>query len=209
MNLQAIAEHTFNVDQLTPGSKVLDVGCRDFKLAIALLDIGCCVCGVDPDPNITTVPDVPGFIFSRKALVSRPVARDKVGILRVPDDPYGAYIEHGSNPVKTLAPGSTESAYEVELIDIVTLSEVLHVDHWTAVKLDCEGSEYEILLDWPGPISDQISVEFHDHLHGKDMNQTYDLIRWHLEKWYDVHQWKRTGKKAATKNYWDVLFTLK
>jgi FkbM family methyltransferase len=205
MKLQVICEHTFDVDALPPGAVVLDVGCRDFMLTQAFLDRGCRVVAMDPDPNIKGLLCHPQFTMVRKALVSYPVARQHSAILHVPDDPYGAYIQHDSNPVRTIV---TNANYEVELIDILSLSNELEIPYWTAVKLDCEGSEYEILLDWPGPIAGQISVEFHDHLHGKDMTETYQQIHRHLGQWYAVHQWKRSGRKPASRNYWDVLFTL-
>jgi hypothetical protein len=210
MTLQTIHEHTFDIEPLQkPGASFLDVGCLDFHHAKAFLGYGCRVCSVDPSPLITEVPEHPSHKYVRKAVVSRANAQRGTAYYAMPDDIYGAYVITGSNPVAT----PPKRLYGVELTDIVALTAWTGWGNWTAVKLDCEGAEYEILLDWPGPIADQLSVEFHDHTASRNMDQTYQQILAHLGQWYKPVLFNRTGKgwreKELGKNYWDTLFVLK
>ena len=48
-------------------------------------------------------------------------------------------------------------------MSILEIGSKFGASHWDVVKLDCEGAEYDVLLDWPGPIAEQITVEFHEH----------------------------------------------
>ena len=90
------------------------------------------------------------------------------------------------------------------------------INFWDIVKLDCEGAEYEILLDWPGVISRQITVEFHEHTGANSGGEaTYKKIIEHLSQWYDVIQhvkgpmYQNGRLMCKAINYWDSLFVLK
>lgn len=209
--IKSLHEHSFVIEPLQrPGATVLDIGCLNFKLAETLLGYGCRVCCVDPSPEIGEVPSHPSLKFVPKAVVSRAnAAKHKCVHFNIPDDIYGAYAVTGSNPVKT----PPNKVYGVQTIDITALTAQSGWGRWTAVKMDCEGSEYEILLDWPGPISDQISVEFHDHLVQTSLKATYDAILAHIGQWYKPLIFKRSGKHfdghEMGGNYWDSLFVLK
>jgi len=53
----------------------------------------------------------------------------------------------------------------VDCISILELMNCCQVFHFDLIKLDCEGSEFQILEKWPQHhygIARQISVEFHD-----------------------------------------------
>jgi hypothetical protein len=86
------------------------------------------------------------------------------------------------------------------------------VSFWEVVKLDCEGAEYEILRNWPGPIARQITIEFHDFLGGAPpgvASAGHAEILAHLGQWYDVAQHEWTTQHGAGWNYWDSLFVLR
>jgi FkbM family methyltransferase len=197
MNIQALDEHSLDVDLLKPGSVVLDVGCRTFGLAKHLASQGCKVISLDPDPSIAD-PAVPGVVFVQKALVHELPVGDKILFVPMHDASASFVINHG------LIPG----AIKVEATTIEKLSQEFGVSQWDAVKFDCEGSEYGILMTWPGPIAKQISVEFHEHVQARGESTIEAIVR-HLSKWYQVQQHEKSHRHGLPINYWDSLFLLK
>lgn len=87
------------------------------------------------------------------------------------------------------------------------------VDFWEVVKLDCEGAEYEILEEWPGPVARQITVEFHDRLGRNpeaEPERYYARLMERIGHWYDVILHRQTRPPwGGLPTYWDSLFVLK
>jgi hypothetical protein len=86
------------------------------------------------------------------------------------------------------------------------------VDVFEVVKMDCEGAEYDILLNWPGPIARQITVEFHDFLGLRPFPDYHDALVRHLGQWYKIIKHEEFPHPLAQGhpiNYWDSLFVLR
>ncbi len=96
-------------------------------------------------------------------------------------------------------------------LSVLEIGKLFDVDVWDVVKLDCEGAEYGVLLDWPGPIANQITVEFHEHTGANEKGiEMYQRILRHLKQWYRVIQHETSQEHGIkTPNYWDSLFVLK
>jgi FkbM family methyltransferase len=196
--ITVIAEHSFDIGRINPGAPILDVGCRSFSPAKELASLGFDVIAMDPDPEIID-PGITGIRFVKEALV----APNEVGM-----KPYasfgngtGNFIVGDFSDVPTL--GIIET---VNCVDISELSQRFGVDDWGAIKLDCEGSEFEILQQWPGPIADQISVEFHEHTRSNPGAGYYEDLFKILGRWYRVAQHEKTARHGLVPNYWDSLF---
>lgn len=188
--IEVIAEHSVNWPASGP---VLDVGCRSFNFSKELARRGFGVVAMDPDPTILD-PRIAWLTFINQALVSRDMAGPLPFIMD--KDPQARRIGITGDTV-------------VRGVDIVSLSRSMGVDHWGIVKLDCEGCEYDILRDWPGPIADQITVEFHEHISLQPESVYADIIA-HLGQWYDVAQHEKSLRHCiGTPNYWDSLFLVK
>ncbi len=102
-------------------------------------------------------------------------------------------------------------AAAVKCITLPALMEKHKVDFWDVVKLDCEGSEFGILENWPGPVAEQISIEFHDwtgpwchHVEG----DYYERLFAGPLKDYEVvqHELSRQGEGVG---HWDSLLRLR
>lgn len=170
MKLTTVAGHTFDADRLV-GLTVLDAGCRGFEFANWFRTRGHEVLPLDPDPEVWTSGCAAGWEKSRTlgevALSSavRPMSYVGAG-------EGGHLVEYaGESRVK-----------------LVTIGELARSHGpFDVVKLDIEGSEYGVLLDWGAPYARQITVEFHEHMgwgrsvHGEDV---YDRIETSLGKWY-------------------------
>jgi len=201
-NLIIVADHTV-LGPVTEGMNVLDVGSRKYGFSKPMAGMGCNVVAVEPDDDVS---------FSVNPNIHRifgaMVAKQYIGC----DDLFkwssgeGNFLDCTGAVPPTSAIRQMTCCYSIQQI-----MKMAKVDYWDIVKLDCEGSEYEILLDWPGPVAGQITVEFHD-FNGANpgKEETYSKIFAHIGQWYDVIQHEATVRFAAkVKNYWDSLFVLR
>jgi Methyltransferase FkbM domain len=201
MKLKTFDGHTIDVDLLTPGGWVLDAGCRGFKFSKAMADLGCRVVALDPS---STVGDPSGtqIIFSRQAL------RKEESWVDVAEKLYGTTV--------------STSVLEGNGVPAVTITSFIGrpfhgatIDIFDAVKLDIEGSEYEVLMNWPGPVAKQISVEFHDFVPGwMPADYSHEACFAHLSQWYKVvqHEWTFRPEESGECDpwsYWDSVLVLK
>lgn len=190
MKLETFAEHTIATDITSNDGMVLDVGCRIFSFSQAMTKRGFMVVALDPDPTIEAVRN--GMVvFDRRALTTK---RGK-----------SRFKMHKDPQARTLDP---DGEVEVETVDIQNLTDEYTDGLWEVVKLDCEGAEYEVLLNWPGPISKQVTVEFHEHIKPQSP-LLYERILIHMSRWYNVIQHTKSDRHCAGQNYWDSLFCLK
>ena len=84
-------------------------------------------------------------------------------------------------------------------------------DRYAVVKLDCEGSEFGILENWPHRMADQISVEFHDYLDRARWKDKYfaDLFAGPLKDYRVVQHELTPVGPGNTMGHWDSLLVLR
>ena len=205
MNLRNLSGHTVDVDRLPERPRVLDVGARGFDFSNDILNLRpkARIWALDPDPEIQR----PDGLSARIEFLNVALVHDERK-----ESSYASYST-GEGNMLTNAPSYYDAKMlRVPCINIGELMVKLHVDHWDLVKLDCEGSEFDILANWPGPIANQISVEFHDghpeergeHRH---LRQLYYGSLWrHLIKYTVVQH--PLFKQGAWYGHWDSLLVL-
>lgn len=199
--------HSVVVDRIQEGSWVLDAGCRryDFVDAILHLEKGCKVLAVDPDPKAKQKRGKE-VTFIQAALMSK---YKKSISINTTKDPSTFFVPETRYKVRRQ---DLPKTFESPVVTIPMLMKQYKIKEFSVVKFDIEGSEYDILLNWPGPIADQISVEFHDAYPGRNPfpnpEQYYKLLFKHLKQWYDIVSHKKSGPMWAV-NYWDSLFVRK
>lgn len=204
--INVLGEHTFDKDILAKSMTWLDIGCRNFSVSNAAREIlpeGAKMICMEPDKSVHPVMN--DYVFVNKALIGK----SKAGTY-----PYFAWGNGTGNFVNWNAQynsGHVDDIYQVECIDIESLMVELGVDYINTIKMDCEGGEYSILAEWPGPIADQISVEFHEHVGGANPAGDAGVAKIieHMSQWYDLVQHVKEPRHGLCANWWDSLFVLK
>lgn len=197
-------EHTIDLDLLPAIPTVLDVGCRGFAFDYDILKFRpqAQIVALDPDPSIAKPDDLP-IVFHRAALTHMFVNQ-----VQWQGEGDGSYIVTG--------PG--HPGYEWPVIDSAKAAIVenmtlgnLGFTHYDVVKLDCEGSEFGILENWPGPIATQISVEFHDYANRDRWNGAYfeKLFSGPLKDYEPVLFQDTPIGPSNAMGHWDSLLILK
>ncbi len=211
MKIVKLANHSVDLDLLSDIPTVLDVGCRGFDFTREILAIrpGARVIGMDPDVAILSSyfrakqnPEMDSFKLMSFALVGdqRKTAR------------YASYSTGEGNFLTDLATYYNATFTEVPCMTIsdLTYGRWWLAKYWDLVKLDCEGSEFGILENWPGPIAQQISVEFHDSGYTPGYGPDYDYTPMFSRLagfGYHVRQHERSKQGDGT-GHWDSLITL-
>ncbi len=140
--------HIINEAALVDGGWVLDIGCRGMTLYSELGKSYRYIC-LDPDPALSY--NLPNAIFLNYALSPQEGRSKYCGW----SDGSGNHLYVGNKPVHATVD------VEVDCITIDKLMQFYKVDQFELIKLDCEGSEYDLLLGIDSSVAKQIAVEFH------------------------------------------------
>jgi FkbM family methyltransferase len=211
MNLESLASHTIDLDLLPEEPIVLDVGCRWFDFTRAIFEhrpLARVVC-MDPARDVV-----------EEALASGLHIRFLPAALTGPGASFRRFAHFSTGEGDFITRPSDNFAgwdklpdiYEVPCLTVQEVMETLQasqfeVTRFDAVKLDCEGSEFGILENWPARIATQISVEFHDWQEPWRSHGCTRSIA-NLECWgYRVVQ-HGLSKQGTGVGHWDSLFVL-
>ncbi len=199
MNTESVAEHTIACLPKSSGM-ILDVGCRHFDFSKAMLNRGYDVVAIEADNEVTPMKHE-RLQFGNYALV--PTSRNGQTQTLIK---FGNGTANHLLDVKGSVP-KNKTTNRVVGLSIAGISRLYKVEQWDVIKLDCEGAEYEVLLEWPGPIARQIAVEFHEHTGANVRGEAvYDNILKHLSRWYKVIQHEKSIRHCLSiPNYWDTL----
>lgn len=193
IDISIIAEHSVNIFGLKRTSKVLDLGCRNFSFANAILHYVDEVFCVDPDPGVSTTDE--RFEVLNVAICAESGYKDYVKF----GNGTGNYIRD------TEVIGKGQSMQKVQCMTLEAISNLFHVKKWELIKMDIEGSEYEVLMSLTQAPARQISVEFHQHTAKKKTPEQIQKLIFHLSQWYTIYNFNLTEAHGCGLNYWDVL----
>lgn len=183
-SLECVSDHTFDPSLIRPGNWVLDGGCRDWKFAKRMVELGAKVLAVDPADDIVD-PQIDGIIFERAALINDDAETALFVDRRVES-------EHGeaNHLVRFSKPSQDARVYPVKTTTIGALMIKHRIPFFDLIKLDIEGAEYAILENLPSPIARQISVEFHEHLgmnpSPSEPHKYFERMMNRLTPWYKL-----------------------
>jgi FkbM family methyltransferase len=189
-----IAEHSFVPSLLSPMAKVLDAGCRGFEFARALRQLRCKVWCIDADD--LEFDESGGESYMKMALSDF----QGFGFLKKSEDKQATkFIKQIVAEIPEICGCTT----------LANLSKSFNVDFWDLIKLDIEGSEYEVIMSLEKSPARQLSIEFHLHtgIYGQnEMTMMEDKLK---ALGYEAIQHDYTSQHGAGFNYWNSLFILR
>ena len=192
-----IAEHSVDLSLIKRDSKVLDLGCRYFGFANAMLEYIDEIYCVDADSSVKKTDE-------RIKLIHVAVGNDvKVSRFVKWGNGTGNYLEDNEQ-----RPGDCQ----VELVQVWTLAKICKyfgIHEWDLIKIDIEGEEYDVLMGLTYSIATQISFEMHQHTQKKRPMEDIHKLFNHLSRWYEFKVVDYSEKHGCGKNYWDVLVVRK
>lgn len=196
MQIEIIDNHSVAVD-LLKGGWVLDAGARGHIFTRNLAKRGCKVLALDPGWDVPPI-DEQNIKTARLALVG--IGQPSYWKLGLIEDQNAMRLE---TPMDSVPEHNPRHACVAD--NITNFMNQLNITCWDVVKLNIEGSEYEVLETWPGPIADQIVFSFHEHTDRKRGKEECDRIINKLRQWYDIYNQVWEPRYCTYANYWDVL----
>jgi FkbM family methyltransferase len=187
--------HSIDASLLSNGEWVLDVGCFGFPFSRSLQNLGMKVLAVDPNPSLS--PPV-GIHFENVALVSDSSRVEAEYIIA--SDPEANALVSAIDILRS----SAHKVIKVRCDTIENLMRKYGIDMFDVIKLDCEGSEIDILTGMSKPVARQISVEFHAHC-GQSHAATRKAVDHLVSLGYRPVQ-HQLNPCFGVANYWDSLF---
>jgi|SRR6478609_4809354 len=187
-----IAEHSFipySFGGIFPydGANVLDAGCRGFEFAEGMAKLKCKVWCIDADK-------LEGGPYDMVAL------SDFIGT---------GYLVKSDDKQATRIQKQPKTDYEIQCTTLKALSVYYDVKFWDLIKLDIEGSEYEVIMSLDKAPAKQLSIEFHLHtgIYGQtEMTMMEDKLK---ALGYEAIKHDYTSQHGVGFNYWDSLWILK
>jgi FkbM family methyltransferase len=181
----------------------LDIGCRGFVFAKYFADNGFKVIACDPDTNIQN-PNYQNIIYKQIGIIGS----DKKVCT------YAGWSTGEGNYITDKKPAHAANFYEIPCFTIKDLMLQFGIPEFEIIKMDCEGSEYDILMNMDNQCCKQISVEFHDFLGLNpcypNNEEYYSKLKIKLNNFdFVIHKHTPMVKHNPLMNYWDSLFIRK
>lgn len=183
--MEVIAEHSVDLSLLPEKAKILDIGCLGFGFTDAMVALGHYVASVD-------IQMLPGGRDYFHCGIS-----DYIGFCEL--EMVGTDIQ---------ATRLVRSSRGIPCWTLEAFSQNHGVSFWDLIKIDVEGSEYEIIMSLEKAPAKQLSIEF--HLHTGVYGQTEMLMMEDKLKslGYEAVSHEYEERHCAGKDYWNSLFIL-
>lgn len=186
--IEVIAEHSVDLSLLPEKANILDLGCRGFLFFDELTRRGHYVAAIDVDKLDTYKP------YAQAAVTS--VNGGYVDIVKS-KDPQGTTVKQSSIPT------------DVRSYTINGLCGVFGIQFWDLIKIDIEGSEYEVIMSLTEPPAKQLSIESHLHTGIYGDAQVKEMEDKLLSLGYFPVKHDKTQAHGMGWNYWDSLWVMK
>lgn len=181
--ISEVYEHSVDLSLLPEKANIIDLGCRGFQFTNYMREMGHIVAPVDIDAfhNMT---------YYRIAITGND---GRVGI-HYSKDPQATRIKEGD---------------ELLSMRLDTFINSLGWEFPDLIKIDVEGSEYDIIMSLKKAPAKQLSVEFHLHTGIYKQEQMKEMEDKLKSLKYEFASHELTERHGAGYNYWDSLFILK
>jgi FkbM family methyltransferase len=190
--ITVIAEHTVDLSILPEKANVLDLGCRGFLFANDLILKGHNLITVDVDPTVSS---------STPKHFNVAIAGENGKCMpKYSKDPQATTILKAKVPL---------AGHDTPMYTLKSFSEMVGIDFWDLIKIDIEGSEYEVIMSLNEPPAKQLSIEFHLHTGVYGLQQMAEMRDKLTSLGYEPVSHEMTKQHGLGLNFWDSLFILK
>jgi len=195
MTIEKIHEHSVDTSLLPEGAKILDIGARGFLFAEYFERLGHDVTCIDAD-------DLP-YTHNRHHYLECAISdyNGDAEIIRN-KDLQATSIKRAEEPYDKLKD-------YIHCYTLVELSNICGIPFWSLIKIDIEGSEYQVIMSLEKAPATQLSIEFHLHtgIYGMyEMTLMEDKLK---ALGYYPAKHEMTEEHGAGTNFWDSLWILK
>lgn len=187
--IETVAEHKVDFNRLPANASILDLGCLGFTYTNEMRRLGYTVYPVD-------IQEFEGN-YHRVAITDY--------------DGYG-YILYNDDRQATMFSQFPQKGIRTERLKCRTLKSFMKdigVEMFSLIKIDVEGSEWQIITSLDFAPAYQIEIEFHLHTGAyfeNDVNMMLSKLR---SLGYMIASHEKTSQHGCGMNYWSSLFILK
>lgn len=188
MESKLIDGHIIYTDLLTEGGWILDAGCRHFKLELKLDGNYKFMC-LDPDDGVREKVNCLQMLLDSEITFTDMALMSYGGMTKY----CGWSTGEGNYCYKGEPPHYAETINNVQCTTIAEIMQLYDIKQFELIKLDIEGSEYDVLLSINTPVAKQIAVEFHQSLghnpYGSHEDYINKLMSSDFGKIYKIADW--------------------
>jgi hypothetical protein len=177
-----VAEHTYEETLLPDKANVMDAGCRGFLFTDELRRTGHDVYAIDIE-----------FLFPRQNFICAIAGYTGKCSVQKSKDPQATRMIAG---------------FDIPCYTIKDFSQMVAVPFWDLIKMDIEGSEYEVIMSLTEPPAKQLSIEFHLHTKIYGDAQVKEMEDKLLSLGYFPVKHDKYPAHGLPPNYWDSLWIL-
>lgn len=123
-------------------------------------------------------------------------------------DGYGYVIESDDKQALRFS-RNNESKIRVPCSMLRTYMTDVRVNFFDLIKVDIEGSEYDVIMSLNKPPATQLSIEFHLHTGVYGSKEMSDMGNKLKQLGYFTIQHNKYEAHGCSENYWDSVFILK
>lgn len=194
--MTTVAEHTYEETLLPEKANILDLGCRGFLFARHMQSLGHKVVCVDLDSDVEFMGG------TEYGTITAAVIADNSAAIMVP-------YEKTKDPQATkVTPGKITGNW-AQTTTVSKLTRLYGLKMWDLIKIDIEGSEYEVIMSLTEPPAKQLSIEFHLHTGIYGDAQVKEMEDKLLSLGYFPVKHDKYPAHGLSPNYWDSLWILK
>jgi len=186
--IEVIHEHSLDTSLLPDGANILDIGCSGFLFTDYFRSLGNNVHALD-------IQELQGE-YHKLAITNYSGFADVYEC----DDKHATRLNRRFNK---------QSESSIITLTLQSFSNHVGIEFWDLIKMDVEGSEYEIIMSLEQPPAKQLSIEFHLHTGIYGEKEMIEMESKLLSLGYIALKHEKTSEHGAGFNYWDSLFVLK
>lgn len=180
--MDKIHEHSYLAHLLPERANILDLGCRGFYISNFF----------QGKHNVVNV-DADDLNSDRYIKIAITGWNGKVSLKHMNGDPQATKVVTGNG---------------MHCVTLERFCEDMAIPFFDWIKMDIEGSEFDVIMSLNKAPARQLSVEFHLHTNAYTETDVRQMIGKLTSLGYKIHSHEKYPAHGCGPNYWDSLFIL-